>query len=175
MTYLFFKYKILIEITKEMYSFIYFYIFCLNYPIKSGIIKSNCINNNKKYESRGEINMRKLNLITVVLVLLISVMVMLFTTTVNAANENNGFTDITSELTPTNNTPTNNTPTNNTQNNNTPTNNTPKNNTNNSSVYNNTNLPHTGIEESVPVAMLVVVFGISALYAYKKIREYKNI
>lgn len=114
--------------------------------------------------------MRKLNLITVVLVLLISVMVMLFTTTVNAANENNGFTDITSELTPTNNTPTNNT-----QNNNTPTNNTPKNNTNNSSVYNNTNLPHTGIEESVPVAMLVVVFGISALYAYKKIKEYKNI
>lgn len=49
------------------------------------------------------------------------------------------------------------------------------NNTNNSSIYNNTNLPSTGIEDSIPVAMLIVVFGISAIYAYKKINDYRNI
>ena len=49
------------------------------------------------------------------------------------------------------------------------------NNSNNSSIYNNTNLPKTGIEDSIPVAMLVVIFGISAIYAYKKIRDYRNI
>ena len=126
--------------------------------------------------------MRKTNLIKVVTILLISAMVMLFTTTVNAAENDAGFTDLTSTL---NNTSTNNTNTNatntNTNNTNTNTNNTSKNtntnntNKNNSSVYSNTDLPKTGIEDSIPVAMLVVVFGISAVYAYRKIKEYKNI
>lgn len=156
----------------------YFYIFFLNYTKKSGIIKSDCINNNKKYESRGEIDMKKSNLVKVVSILLISIMVILFTTTVNAADDNTGFNDLTSTLngssSNTNNTNTNNSSlsvnnTNNTSN----TNNT--NNTNNSSVYNNTNLPKTGVGDSIPVAMLVVVFGISAVYAYKKIKDYRNI
>ncbi len=128
--------------------------------------------------------MRKTNLIKVVTILLISAMVMLFTTNVNAAENDTGFTDLTSTL---NNTSTNNTNTNatnsNTSNTNTNTNNTNKNtntntnntNKNNSSVYSNTDLPKTGIEDSIPVAMLVVVFGISAVYAYRKIKEYKNI
>lgn len=62
--------------------------------------------------------------------------------------------------------------------NNTPSNNTPSNNlvgNNSSSSYNNTNLPKTGIEDSMPVVVLVVVFGISAVYAYKKINDYKNV
>ena len=117
--------------------------------------------------------MKKSNLIKVVSILLISVMVMLFATTVNAADNNTGFDDLTSTLT-SNNTTGKNTPTNNT-----PANNTPKNNTtnnNNSSIYNNTNLPKTGIgDSSIPVAMLVVIFGISAVYAYKKIKDYRNI
>lgn len=55
---------------------------------------------------------------------------------------------------------------------------------NNSSVYsNNTNtntntnssLPKTGIEDSLPTMVLIVVFAISAVYAYKKISEYKNV
>lgn len=151
-----------------MYSFMYFYIFCLNYTKKSSIIYSNCINNNKKYESRGEINMKKSNLIQIVTILLVSAMVMLFSTTVNAANDNNEVHDLTGTLTK-NSTPSN-TPSN------TP-NNTPNNAKKNSSVYNNTNnnLPKTGIEDSIPVAALVVVFGVSAVYAYKKIKEYKNI
>lgn len=146
----------------------YFYIFCLNYTKKSSIIYSDCINNNKKYESRGEINMKKSNLIQIVTILLVSAMVMLFSTTVNAANDNNDVHDLTGTLTK-NSTPSN-TPSN------TP-NNTPNNAKKNSSVYNNTNnnLPKTGIEDSIPVAALVVVFGVSAVYAYKKIKEYKNI
>lgn len=49
-------------------------------------------------------------------------------------------------------------------------------NTNNTSIYNNTNnLPKTGIEDSIPVALLAVVFGISAVYAYRKIKEYNNV
>lgn len=162
-----------------MYSFMYFYIFCLNYTKKSSIIYSDCINNNKKYESRGEINMKKSNLIQIVTILLVSAMVLLFSTTVNAANDNNEVHDLTGTLTnSTSNNTSNNSSKNNTNNTNTNTNNTNKsNNTNNSSVYNNTNnnLPKTGIEDSIPVVALVVVFGVSAVYAYKKIKEYKNI
>ena len=127
------------------------------------------------------------NLIKVATILLISVMLILFTTTVNAADNDAGFTDLTGTL---NNTSSNNTSgnvnanTNTNSNSNTNTNNTNKSNntsTNNtnSTKYNNTNkntdLPKTGIEDSIPVALLVVVFGISAVYAYKKINDYKNI
>ena len=117
-----------------------------------------------------------------------SVMVMMFSTNVLAADENNGFNQLTlnnstnntnsNSNTANNNsnsTNTNNSATNNTNTNRNNTNNTNNNSNNNSSVYNNTNLPKTGIEDSIPVAMLVVVFGISAIYAYKKIKDYRNI
>ena len=117
--------------------------------------------------------MKKSNLIQIVTILLVSAMVMLFSTTVNAANDNNEVHDLTGTLTK--NSTSNNTSSNNT-NSNTNTSNTNKsNNTNNSSVYNNTNLPKTGVASSLPIAALVVIFGISAVYAYKKIKEYKNI
>ena len=47
--------------------------------------------------------------------------------------------------------------------------------TNNTSNYNNTSLPKTGVGDSIPGIALVVVLGISALYAYKKMQDYKNI
>lgn len=47
--------------------------------------------------------------------------------------------------------------------------------TNNTSNYNNSSLPKTGVEDSMPIIVLTVVFGISAIYAYKKIQDYKNI
>lgn len=125
--------------------------------------------------------MKKSNLIKLFSILLISVMVMMFSTNVLAAdNDTNGFSDLTNTINNTNTDNANNTNTNNantnTNNTNTNTNNTNNTNkTNNSSVYNNTNLPSTGIEDSIPVALLVVVFGISAVYAYKKIKEYRNI
>lgn len=124
--------------------------------------------------------MKKTNLVKIISILLISVVVMSLATAVYAANENDtGYNDLTNTLTngSTNNTNTN---SNNTANNTNVTNNTANNtnktnNTNNSSIYNSTNLPKTGIGDSIPVAMLVVIFGISAVYAYKKIKEYKNI
>lgn len=73
---------------------------------------------------------------------------------------------------------TSNTALNNTTRNNT-VNNTIKNNsvltTNNTSSYNNTSLPKTGIEDHIPSTILLVVFGVSAVYAYKKIQDYRNI
>ena len=105
--------------------------------------------------------MKKSNLIKIVLVLCVSLMVMLFSTNVMAAEE--------IDLTKTLNNMSNNTNTNTNNTNNT------NRNTNNSSIYNNTCLPKTGITDSIPVAVLLVVFGISSVYAYKKIKDYKNI
>ncbi len=113
--------------------------------------------------------MKKSNLVKVVSILIISVMVMIFSTNVFAADNTNGFTQLTLDGS---NTAANNTNTNNTNTNNTNTN---SNKVNNTSIYNNTNLPKTGVASSIPVAMLVVVFGISAVYAYKKIKDYRNI
>ncbi len=128
--------------------------------------------------------MKKTNLIKVISILLISVMVMLFATTVNAADDNS-YNDLTSTLTGNNSNSSNNSSntantnssnnTANTNSNNTNNSANMSNNTNNSSVYNNTSLPKTGAADSIPVAMLVVVFGISAVYAFKKVRDYKNI
>lgn len=126
--------------------------------------------------------MKKSNLIQIITILLVSIMVMLFSTSVNAETTldpiNMQALESNSNSNSANNTNTNNTNKAN-KTNNTNTNNTNKanniNNTNNSSVYNNNNLPKTGIEDSIPVAALVVVFGVSAVYAYRKIKEYKNI
>lgn len=122
--------------------------------------------------------MKKTNLVKVISILLISLMVALFSTNVFAADNDTSFQDLTNTL---NNTSGNSTKTdqntnlnNNANKNNTNTN-TNTNKTNNSSIYNNTDLPKTGVESSIPVIALVAVFGISAVYAYKKINEYKNI
>ena len=47
--------------------------------------------------------------------------------------------------------------------------------TSNTSRYNNNSLPKTGVEDSMPIVVLAVVLGISSVYAYKKIQDYKNI
>lgn len=132
--------------------------------------------------------MKKSNLIKLFSILAISAMVMMFNTSVLAADNDGNFTQLTLNNSSSNNSNSNsnsnsnasNSNTNNantnTKNSNTNTNNSNKsNNTNNSSIYNNTNLPKTGISDSIPLAMLVVVFGISAVYAYKKIKDYRNI
>ena len=46
---------------------------------------------------------------------------------------------------------------------------------NTTSTYNNTSLPKTGVGDSMPVVILVVVLGISAVCAYKKMQDYRNI
>ena len=119
--------------------------------------------------------MKKSKLVSLVLVVIISLSVLFMAKDVLAA------TDLTNSIL--NNTTTNNSlnsVSNNTTNN--TTNNT-KNNTannlvlttNNTSNYNNTSLPKTGVADTMPAVILVVVLGISAVYAYKKMQEYKNI
>lgn len=130
--------------------------------------------------------MKKTNLMKVILVLIVSAMLILsYTTIVNAADANT-FEDITPTLDPNAGSSSGSTNANNANANsantnalvsnsaNTNTNNT-NTNTNNSSVYANSNLPSTGIGESLPIALLVIVCAISAVYAYKKIKDYRNI
>lgn len=127
--------------------------------------------------------MKKSILMKVALVLVITIIGMLFLTTVNAADDDGmNMNDLTSTLTSgsgNNSSNTGNTNTNTSGNNSNTSNNSlvVNNNTtnNNASVYNNSNLPKTGIGDSVPVALLLVVFGISAVYAYKKVKDYRNI
>ena len=73
---------------------------------------------------------------------------------------------------PTNNVNRNNTSINNTNSNNVSTNNTNRNNasTNNSNKNNVTTMPYTGVDYSV-----IFIIGISAIYAYKKIKDYNNL
>lgn len=47
--------------------------------------------------------------------------------------------------------------------------------TNNLSSYNNSNLPSTGLGETTSVVFIIAVLVISAVYAYKKVQDYKNI
>ena len=126
--------------------------------------------------------MKKSRLVSIVLIVIMSLSVILFTKDVFAAE--NILLDITSSGNNTTNSTTN-TATNNTTNTtNTTTNTTNTTNktnnvltTGNTSSYNNTtnSLPSTGIEDSVPGVVLVVVLGISAAYAYNKIKYYKDI
>lgn len=130
--------------------------------------------------------MKKTNLMKVVSILLISAMVILFNANVFAADNDTGFNDLTSTLSNSSNGNRSNTNSNqnstdgnaNANSNNTNRNanaNNTNSNVNNSSIYNNTNLPKTGVESSIPVAMVVVILGVSAVYAYRKINEYKNV
>lgn len=45
-------------------------------------------------------------------------------------------------------------------------------NKNTSSVYNNTSLPKAGSADSMTVLAVIAVFGVSAVYAYKRIKYY---
>ena len=110
--------------------------------------------------------MKKTNLIKIVLILIVSAILILFSTNVFAADSSDDFNDLTATLESTSSNNTTNNTTNNTNTNNV---------VNNTSIYNNNNLPKTGIEDSMPLAMLIVVFGISAAFAYKKIKDYRNL
>ena len=116
--------------------------------------------------------MKKSNLIKIFSIIIMSVMVILFSTSVLAADSLDDLDDFESLPLDSGNTNLGNTNPGNTNPGNSNISNT---NTNNSSTYTNTNLPKTGIGDAVPVAILVVVFGISSIYAYKKIKEYRNI
>jgi len=129
--------------------------------------------------------MKKSVVMKIFLVVLVSVMLIICNGYVQAVDNTTGYQDLT-QATKNNTSNTNSSNTNtNTNKNTTNTNNSAKNNSlntgavtgnkNNTSVYNNSSLPKTGVEDSIPTMLLLVVFGISAVYAYKKIRDYKNV
>lgn len=126
--------------------------------------------------------MEKSVVMKIFLVILVSVMLIICNGYVQAVDNTTGYQDLTQA---TKNNTSNSTNTNTNATNTTNTNNTAKNNSlntgavtgnkNNTSTYNNSSLPKTGVEDSIPTMLLLVVFGISAVYAYKKIRDYKNV
>lgn len=109
-------------------------------------------------------NLKKLGIVVMVVAIMIA-----FSSTV-LATDSNTFVNIPDDSlgNRVNNNTMNNT-TNNTVKNNTVNNTTNK---NTSSVYNNTSLPKAGSVDSVTVLAVIAVFGVSAVYAYKKIRDY---
>ena len=133
--------------------------------------------------------MKKSVVMKIFLVVLVSLMLIVTTNFVQAVDNTTGYQDLTN-LTGNNSSGGNNTSNSNSanSNNNTSGNNTARNNSNalntgavtntnknNTSTYNSSSLPKTGVGDSIPTMLLLVVFGISAVYAYKKIKEYKNI
>lgn len=133
--------------------------------------------------------MKKLNIVKSLLIALVSLSMIMFTTNfVLAANdefEEVDFDNQSSSNSSTNKANTNSNKSNTNSNKNKANTNSNKSNSNslntngvrgnNVSSYNNTSLPKTGLQESLPTVLLVVVFGISAVYAYKKIKDYRNI
>lgn len=116
-------------------------------------------------------NFKKLTVVLIIMTLIIGV-----TNIVLATEADENVTFIPDELTNNNtiNNTTNNATTNSTENlfgnTNTSINNTVNN--ANSSKYNNTNLPNAGSEDGIVTIMIAIAFGVSAIYAYKKIRDY---
>lgn len=119
--------------------------------------------------------MKKSIILKSFLVILVCAMLIFAITPVYAATDE-GFEDV-FNMTNTSNTSNTNTGNTNTRNTNTNTNTRNVQNVNalrNTANTTNT-LPKTGIEDSLPTVLLVVVFGISAVYAYKKVKDYRNI
>ncbi len=129
--------------------------------------------------------MKNSKLMKIFLVMVVSLCLVFVTTNVFAADDD-GFVDLTNTLGNNTNTEEN---TNNavddnvaldenvntSNNTNTFLNNTTSSSYNNTNVNTNTNLPSTGIGESGTTIALIVVLAISGIYAYKKVRDYKNI
>lgn len=123
--------------------------------------------------------MKKNKLVNVILIMIVCLSVVFLTRETLAAN----VIDITNSITGNNTTTGNTTTGNNTANTNnivggnntTSVNNAVLTTNNTTSNYNNTSLPKTGITDSISGIVLVVILIISAIYAYNKIKYYKNI
>lgn len=138
--------------------------------------------------------MKNLTNAKIILVMMIMIAVMLISTSV-FAEDSSGWADLTNTLSNTSPSPaaatgnvvtptatnTNTGVSTNTTTNLTPSSNTSSNstqNTTNVTSYNSTNtsnLPETGLQDSLPLAGLIVVVAISAVYAFKKVKDYQNL
>ena len=126
--------------------------------------------------------MKKSIILKSFLVILMCAMLIFAITPVYAATDE-GFEDILTDNTSSNTENTSNTGNTNSGNTNTRNTNSNASNVQNLNALRNTanrtsttnSLPNTGIADSLPTVLLVVIFAISAVYAYKKIKDYRNI
>lgn len=126
--------------------------------------------------------MKKSIILKSFLVILVGIMLVftassVYAETTPSSPEDEGFTDMLNENNTSNNA-SNNTNTNSNRSNtnsNVQNLNALRNNTSNRVNNTSNTLPKTGIQDSLPTVLLVVVFAISAIYAYKKIKDYRNI
>ena len=129
--------------------------------------------------------MKNSKLLSLVLIVIVGLSIALFTKDVFAAtdftnialNSNNTTTSTGTSTTDSGNSNKQETVLSSSKNNttNSTTNNTVLKTNNTTSTYNNSSLPKTGVEDSMPGVILVIVLGVSAVYAYKKMQDYKNI
>ena len=107
-----------------------------------------------------------ISIVMLIVFLILGLNLSVFATNNNSISFNNGFSfnlvNNNNNIIPTNNSATNNVENNTTQ--------IPQNNTNNTS---NTNVPNTGLEDAP--WLIIAVCGVSAIFAYKKIKEYNQI
>ncbi len=130
--------------------------------------------------------MKKSIILKSFLVILVSIMLVFTASSVYAATspEDEGFEDMLTDNETSNSSNTNSSSNSNSNSANTNTNtnsnvqnlNALRNNATTNSTANTTNtLPKTGIQDSLPTVLLIVIFAVSAIYAYKKIKDYRSI
>ena len=146
-------------------------LFLEKYSINNKVVKHT---NNKRCKKVGE-KMKNLKLTKIVLLIITLIVVLAIGIEVFAADSNGS---IVLEAPTGNNSANTNTGNTNTNTNNSvvaPTiNNTPRNIVNSSS-YNNTSLPNTGAEDYTVIYVILGICAVSAIYAYKKVKDYNGI
>ncbi len=118
--------------------------------------------------------MKRENLLKIMLVILMGIIMLVMATDAYALTDSNNYIDLTNSVNTNTNTNTNidlNTNTNT----NTNTNKNITTDTNNKNTNYNTNLPKAGLEENTMMGVAVVVLGIVAIFAYKKVKYYKGV
>lgn len=121
--------------------------------------------------------MKRENLLKIMLVILMGIIMLVMATDAYALTDSNNYIDLTNSVNTNTNTNTNtnidlNTNTNTKTNTNT---NLTTNTNNNTNTNYNTNLPKAGLEENTMMGVAVVVLGIVAIFAYKKVKYYKGV
>lgn len=121
--------------------------------------------------------MKKEKVLKIVVVLIMGIVLFAMSTNIFALSDSDSgidfFEDTTNQLDT--NTASNTSNTNNTINTTNTTNTTNTNNTANATNNYNTSLPKAGAPENTIMGVAVTVLAITAIYAYKKVKEYKNI
>lgn len=113
--------------------------------------------------------MKKEKLVKIMLVIIMCIALALISTNTFALSDDDLYLDFSNSIDGNNTTNTSNTTDNTNYTNLTTTN------TNNTSNNYNTNLPNTGLAENTMLGVAITLLAIISIYAYKKVKYYKNI